>query len=140
MNTEEINAKCHDVRHAHNIQFDLKEEQLTIVEAAMNGRHTIGLLPTGYGKTMCFVVPAMVYEEDSITLIISPLKSLMDDQIDQLTKMNFRCVKITAKDDMTQEQVTGSESNMYDTFSVKYIIAKYHYACPISMYLYAAGR
>jgi hypothetical protein len=47
-------------RAQHNITYDLKKEQCSVILPALNGRNVVGLLPTGFGKTLCFVVPTMV--------------------------------------------------------------------------------
>ncbi|MFW5904615.1 MAG: RecQ family ATP-dependent DNA helicase [bacterium] len=53
--------------------------QREVVEAALAGRDTIGILPTGGGKSICYQVPAAVLP--GLTLVVSPLISLMTDQL-----------------------------------------------------------
>ena len=53
--------------------------QETMVDALLSGRNALGVMPTGAGKSMCYQVPAMMLE--GITLVISPLISLMADQV-----------------------------------------------------------
>ncbi len=53
--------------------------QETMVDALLSGRDALGVMPTGAGKSMCYQVPAMLLE--GITLVISPLISLMADQV-----------------------------------------------------------
>ena len=57
--------------------------QRTIVEAAMQGRHVLGILPTGTGKSLCYQIPALSrYDKTgSVTVVISPLVALMADQV-----------------------------------------------------------
>ncbi|MDE7468330.1 MAG: RecQ family ATP-dependent DNA helicase [Muribaculaceae bacterium] len=59
-----------------------RECQLEIIESILDGRDTIGLLPTGGGKSITFQVPAMML--DGLTVVITPLISLMKDQVDNL--------------------------------------------------------
>ena len=58
--------------------------QEDIIHSVISGRDTIGLLPTGGGKSLTFQVPAMVL--DGLTVVITPLISLMKDQVDNLRK------------------------------------------------------
>ena len=57
--------------------------QQTIVEAAMEGRHVLGILPTGTGKSLCYQIPALSrYDKTgAVTVVISPLVALMADQV-----------------------------------------------------------
>lgn len=68
----------------------LKVKQLKILETYMLGKHVIGVLPTGYGKSVIFqMLPSMsdyLNEEGnkSITVVISPLNALIEDQVSNL--------------------------------------------------------
>ena len=59
-----------------------KKEQISIIKEILSGRDVLGILPTGYGKSLCYQVPAMMLMGP--TLVISPLISLMKDQVDAL--------------------------------------------------------
>ena len=65
--------------------FDnLKPEQALIIDSILEGHDTIGLLPTGYGKSICFSIPSLIL--DGLTIVITPLISLMADQVNNLKK------------------------------------------------------
>ena len=66
---------------------ELKDKQINVINELLLGNDVIGLLPTGYGKSMCYLIPSLVTKK--AILIISPLISLMDDQKEKLTKMNI---------------------------------------------------
>ena len=62
---------------------DGRPMQQSIVESAMAGRHVLGILPTGTGKSLCYQVPALSrYDKTgALTVVISPLVALMADQV-----------------------------------------------------------
>lgn len=62
--------------------------QAEIINSVLSGRDTIGLLPTGGGKSITFQVPAMILP--GLTIVVTPLISLMKDQVDNLRKRNIR--------------------------------------------------
>lgn len=63
--------------------FDsFRKGQREIIEKILEGRDVLGVLPTGGGKSICYQLPALM--KDGLTLVISPLISLMKDQVDAL--------------------------------------------------------
>ncbi|BBD89975.1 RecQ family ATP-dependent DNA helicase [Staphylococcus caprae] len=62
-----------------------KPGQKDIIQSVLEGKHTLGILPTGSGKSLCYQFPTYLIEKP--TLVISPLISLMDDQVMQM-KLN----------------------------------------------------
>ena len=61
-----------------------REGQRPLIDSVLKGRDVLGIMPTGAGKSMCFQVPALMME--GITLVISPLISLMKDQVGALNQ------------------------------------------------------
>lgn len=66
--------------------------QRDIIDAVLQGHDTLGLLPTGGGKSITFQVPAMLLP--GVTVVVTPLISLMKDQVDNLTRVGIpaRCI------------------------------------------------
>lgn len=62
-----------------------REGQFAIISNSLNRKDTIGLLPTGGGKSLCYQLPCLL--QPSINFVVCPIKSLMDDQNDNLQKM-----------------------------------------------------
>jgi ATP-dependent DNA helicase RecQ len=68
--------------HSHFGHSDFRPAQRPIVEAALAGHDLLAVMPTGAGKSLCFQLPAMVL--GGLTIVVSPLISLMKDQVDEL--------------------------------------------------------
>ena len=66
---------------------DFRPGQLRLIEAVLAGRDAIGVMPTGAGKSLAFQIPARILP--GTVLVISPLISLMKDQVDALVRWGF---------------------------------------------------
>ena len=67
-----------------------REKQIRIVKGALKNHDQLVILPTGSGKSICYQLPALIQE--GISIVISPLKSLIKDQINNLKKKNINAV------------------------------------------------
>lgn len=65
--------------------------QEDIINSVLNGKDTLGLMPTGGGKSITFQVPGLVFSS-GVTIVVTPLISLMKDQVDNLRRHNIKAV------------------------------------------------
>ncbi len=68
--------------------------QADIINSVLAGNDTLALMPTGGGKSICFQVPAMARQ--GICVVVSPLISLMKDQVDSLRKKGIKAIAIVS--------------------------------------------
>lgn len=73
---------------------DFRPGQLEIVLAILQKKDVLAILPTGGGKSLCFQVPALIFP--GTALVISPLISLMKDQVDHLEKVGITATFISS--------------------------------------------
>ena len=74
-----------------------KPMQQAIVDAAMQGRDVLAILPTGTGKSLCYQIPALsrYYKTGALTVVLSPLVALMADQVEGLKRHGITsCVAV----------------------------------------------
>lgn len=79
----------------HYFGYDhFREGQEMLVESILSGRDTFGIMPTGAGKSICYQVPALLLE--GVTLVVSPLISLMKDQVAALNEVGIHAAYINS--------------------------------------------
>src|SRR3954471_22633802 len=74
-----------DLREQLRELFGLEEfrpAQREVIEEVLAGRDVLCVMPTGAGKSLCYQLPAVV--QGGLTIVVSPLISLMEDQVQQL--------------------------------------------------------
>lgn len=71
-----------------------RKGQEELIDSLLSGRDAAGIMPTGAGKSICYQVPALLFE--GITLVISPLISLMKDQVNTLTQAGIPAAYINS--------------------------------------------
>ncbi|MFA6813978.1 MAG: ATP-dependent DNA helicase RecQ [Candidatus Pacebacteria bacterium] len=92
---------------------DFRPGQLEIVLSILKKQNTLAILPTGGGKSICFQVPALIFP--GLSIIISPLISLMKDQVDHLLAKNISATFINSQLDknIIEERINALANNQY---------------------------
>lgn len=71
-----------------------RKGQQKVIESILQGRDSVAIMPTGSGKSICYQIPAILFE--GVTVVISPLISLMKDQVDSLQEMEIPATYINS--------------------------------------------
>ncbi len=93
-------------------QFRAGQEE--IIQAVLSGRDSVGVMPTGAGKSLTYQIPAKILE--GTTLVISPLISLMKDQVDGLTELGIHATYLNSslEADERRSRIRGFMADKYD--------------------------
>ena len=97
---------------------DFRGIQRNIIDSIASGKDTLGLMPTGGGKSITFQVPALA--QDGVCLVITPLIALMKDQVENLKKRGIQATAIYSG--MTQREIViALENCILGSFKFLYI-------------------
>lgn len=99
----------------HSSFRNLQEE---IIKDVISEKDVVALLPTGAGKSLCYQIPALV--KKGICLVVSPLVSLMKDQIDQLDKKGIKALTIKSNSSV-DEIVTLFDNLKFGNYKFLYL-------------------
>lgn len=93
---------------------EFRNNQKEVICNILKKSDTFNILPTSFGKSICFQLPALLSE--GLTIVITPLISLMVDQVFELKKLNIKCAYLNSK--MTYQEVV----DVYNAFSTMKLI------------------
>ncbi|OOF61111.1 DNA helicase RecQ [Rodentibacter pneumotropicus] len=79
-----------------------RKGQEEVINATLNGQDSLVVMATGNGKSLCYQIPALCF--DGLTLVISPLISLMKDQVDQLQANGIEADFLNSSQTLEQQQ------------------------------------
>lgn len=92
--------------------------QNELIQHILNNEDVLGIMPTGAGKSICYQVPAMLF--DGVTLVISPLISLMKDQVDNLNEIGIPATYVNST--LTDLEYSNTIQNiLYDVYKIIYV-------------------
>ncbi len=80
-------TQAREILRKHWGYDDLRGGQSAAIESVLGGRDTLTIMPTGGGKSLCYQIPALLLP--GVTLVVSPLISLMKDQVDTLRRIGI---------------------------------------------------
>jgi ATP-dependent DNA helicase RecQ len=81
------------LRHTFGFE-ELRQGQAEVIESVLQGRDTLAVMPTGAGKSLCYQLPAL--ELPGTTIVVSPLISLMKDQVDKLDELGVSASQVNS--------------------------------------------
>ncbi|XP_060581206.1 uncharacterized protein LOC132737858 [Ruditapes philippinarum] len=99
----DIDEHFKSLKAIYPFNFDLKDEQKRVIQAVMDKKDASVLLPTGYGKSMCYVVPPLLFDQrdpsiQHTAMVVSPLVSLMQDQQQHLSNIGISSTILSPSD------------------------------------------
>ena len=89
-----MNIQVLDILKKYYGYTSFRKGQENIINEIINRNDVLAIMPTGGGKSICYQVPALIL--DGITIVVSPLISLMKDQVDTLKAMGINATLINS--------------------------------------------
>lgn len=104
--TEELFCKLNNIFHLQSF----RKNQLDAINSTLQGKDVFVLMPTGGGKSLCYQLPAIMKSGKTrgTTIVISPLISLMQDQVENLLSLNIKASMFSSKHSLQQRKTTSN--------------------------------
>lgn len=96
------------IQQHHKFSFELRDEQVSVIESVLQKKHTVGVFPTGFGKSICFLLPPLILDtlqqsKRHICIVIC----LMLDQCKHNKIHSKSAAVVSSKDEMSIEVTEG---------------------------------
>jgi len=100
------NATADSLLHSVFGYSAFRLDQKRIIDSVLAKKDTLVIMPTGGGKSLCYQIPALMFE--GLTIVVSPLISLMQDQVSQLSELGVRTVCLNSSLDLMEYEENAS--------------------------------
>ena len=111
-------SRMHEILEKYWGYSAFRPLQEDIINSVLNGNDTLGLMPTGGGKSITFQVPALM--SDGLALVVTPIISLMKDQVDNLIARHVKATYLHAGLSYTEQRKT-IEKCLYGKYKFLYV-------------------
>lgn len=101
-------GNAEEVLHKYYGYETFKKHQKEVIESILSGRDTLAVMPTGGGKSICYQIPALLF--NGVTIVISPLISLMKDQVDNISEVGIKASYINSS--ISQQEILSIFSDL----------------------------
>src|SRR6186713_2675289 len=91
--TRELTKMKRTLRNVFNLD-KLRPGQAEVIRSVLEGEHTLAIMPTGAGKSLCYQLPTL--HLPGTTIVVSPLIALMKDQTDKLQALGVRARQVNS--------------------------------------------
>ena len=110
------------MRHVFKLK-SFRQNQLETINATLSGRDCFVLMPTGGGKSLCYQLPAIISKGSSrgVSIVVSPLLSLIQDQIQHLTNRGIASAWLSGTMDAAQRQWVFAQLKQPDILKLLYV-------------------
>ncbi len=95
-----------------------RRPQAEIIQAVLQHKNVIAILPTGAGKSLCFQIPALL--EEGVCIVISPLIALMNDQVESLNKKGIKSIALSSRYSF-DETINAFDNLQYGNYKFLYL-------------------
>ena len=102
----------------YGFDFDLREPQKEAIASILGEKNTFVSLPTGFGKSMCYILPPLIKtarkQLQSTAIVVTPMKTIMQDQKEKLKEKKIKVAVLLNREEMEAEDETAVKSGEVD--------------------------